>query len=79
MSPQWHEARPASVILFTAAHRPAISKPRAFQIQHFSVTRQLRYSKTRLGWRLTSAFHHGLPIITFELKNSSQADRRGRR
>ena len=63
---------PASVELFHGTPTPGNAKAEAlFAANVFSVTRQLRYSKdeTRLALDLT-LFVNGLPIITFELKNS---------
>ncbi len=62
---------PASVNLFYGT--PSPGNPTAavrFAANRFSVTRQLRYSKTEAQLALDLClFINGLPIITFELKN----------
>jgi len=63
---------PASVELFYGTPTPGNAQATArFRANIFSVTRQLRYSKdeTRLALDLC-LFINGLPIATFELKNS---------
>ena len=63
---------PASVELFHGTPTPGNARAEAlFARNIFSVTRQLRYSKdeTRLALDL-ALFVNGLPIATFELKNS---------
>jgi type I restriction enzyme R subunit len=62
---------PAAVDLFYGAPSPGNAKAvQRFAANHFSVTRQLRYSKdeTQLALDLC-LFINGLPIATFELKN----------
>jgi type I restriction enzyme R subunit len=62
---------PAAVDLFYGAPSPGNAKAvQRFAANHFSVTRQLRYSKdkTQLALELC-LFINGLPIATFELKN----------
>ena len=53
---------------------PSVGNPRAaelFDANRFSVTRQLRYSRANPGFALDIAlFVNGLPVATFELKNS---------
>ncbi len=63
---------PVSVEMFYAAPTPGNTKAeQLFAANIFSVTRQLRYSKdeTQLSLDLC-VFINGLPIATFELKNS---------
>jgi type I restriction enzyme R subunit len=63
---------PASVELFFGTPTPGNAKAEAlFAANIFSVTRQLHYSKdeTRLSLDL-ALFINGLPVATFELKNS---------
>ncbi len=63
---------PASVELFFGAPTPGNTKAGAlFRANVFSVTRQLRYSKDETRRALDLClFINGLPIATFELKNS---------
>ena len=53
---------------------PSAGNPKAaelFDANRFSVTRQLRYSRANTGFALDIAlFVNGLPVATFELKNS---------
>lgn len=53
---------------------PSLGNPKAaelFDANRFSVTRQLRYSRANTGFALDIAlFVNGLPVATFELKNS---------
>ena len=53
---------------------PSARNPKAaelFDANRFSVTRQLRYSRANTGFALDIAlFVNGLPVATFELKNS---------
>ena len=63
---------PASVELFHGTPTPGNPKAEAlFAANLFSITRQLRYStdETRLALDL-ALFVNGLPIVTFEIKNS---------
>ena len=63
---------PRSIDLFFGAPSPGNSKAAAlYAANRFSVTRQLRYSAAETGLALDLAlFVNGLPIATFELKNS---------
>ena len=62
----------ASVELFYGTPSPVNAKAvERFAANVFSITRQLRYSKDKTGLSLDLAlFINGLPIATFELKNS---------
>ena len=52
-------------------HRAMPRPPSAFALNRFSVTRQLRYSRDDTAHALDLAlFINGLPVATFELKNS---------
>ena len=63
---------PASVELFYGAPTPGNARAEAlFAANVFSVTRQLRYAKDESRLALDLAlFVNGLPVATFELKNS---------
>jgi type I restriction enzyme R subunit len=63
---------PYRIDLFYATPSPGNEKARAlFEQNHFTVTRQLRYSRDETQRALDLAlFINGLPIFTFELKNS---------
>ena len=70
---QGHQARPAaSSTSSTARPRRATRRPATrFAANRFSVTRQLRYSRDETQLALDLAlFINGLPVATFELKNS---------
>ena len=63
---------PASVELFYGSPSPGNAKAAEhFAANVFSITRQLHYSKDETGLSLDLAlFINGLPVTTFELKNS---------
>jgi type I restriction enzyme, R subunit len=63
---------PHDVVLFYATPSPGNRKAaERFALNRFSVTRQLRYSRDETANSLDLAlFLNGLPIATFELKNS---------
>ncbi|MER9868766.1 type I restriction endonuclease subunit R [Mesorhizobium sp. M0136] len=63
---------PAHLELFYGSASPGNTKAEALNAQNrFSVTRQLRYSKDEKALALDLAiFLNGLPLFTFELKNS---------